>query len=133
MKHMLLKYLTGIALLALTAGCASNMHEKENLAISAGFKAITPVKADHIALLKSLPPGKVTPVTYQGKQYYVLPDAANNRAYVGGPKQYQSYQQLRLARQISNENLMAAQLNAATAMDWGGWGGWGMWGGGYWY
>jgi len=62
----------------------------------------------------------------------VLPDAPNNQAYVGGPKQYQAYQQLRLAKQMSNENLMAAQLNAQAAA-WNSWGGWGTWGTGYWY
>ena len=52
-----------------------------------------------------------------------------NQIYIGGPKQYKSYQQLRLAKQISNDNLMAAQYNAAASMNWGAWGGWG----GGWY
>jgi hypothetical protein len=33
-----------------------------------------------------------------GKTYYVFPDAALNQAYIGGPKQYQAYRQLRLKR-----------------------------------
>ena len=35
-------------------------------------------------------------VQKNGKTYYVFPDAAHNQAYVGGPKQYETYHQLRL-------------------------------------
>jgi hypothetical protein len=131
MKHIRasLQSLVVIALLALAAGCASNLHEEENLAVAAGFKTITPTNANQATLLTTLPPDKVTRITHQGKTYYVLPDAKNKQAFVGGPKQYQSYQQLRLAKQISNENLEAAEMNQA-AMDWGAWGGWGGYG---WY
>ena len=123
------KYLTALALLALAVGCATDLQNKENLAVSAGFKVITPGKPDQQALLAKLPADKVTRVNYKGKTYYVLPDVKNNQAYVGGPKQYRAYQQLRLAKQLSNENLEAAQMNEMSSMDWGGWGGWG----GGWY
>jgi hypothetical protein len=135
MKYILtsIKYLTAVAFFALAAGCATDLQNKEDLAAAAGFKLITPTKPDQVAILPTLPAGKVTPITYKGKSYYVLPDLKNNRAYVGGPKQYQAYQQLRLARQISNDNLMAAQMNQDAAMNWNSWGGWGYgWGPG-WY
>ncbi|MES2569860.1 MAG: hypothetical protein V4710_07365 [Verrucomicrobiota bacterium] len=129
-----LKSLASLTLLAFAAGCATaDLHEKENLAVAAGFRVITPTKPDQVALLPALPAGKVTPINYQGKTYYVLPDLKNNQAYVGGPKQYQTYQQLRIARQISNENLMAARMNQAASMNWGGWGGWGGGFGPGWY
>lgn len=135
MKYLIttLQGLAAFALLAFAGGCATDMHEKENLAVAAGFKVITPSKPDQIALLPTLPAGKVTHINYRGKTYYVLPDVKNNQAYVGGPKQYQAYQQLRLAKQLSNENLEAAQMNQMATMNWGGWGGWGGgWGPG-WY
>jgi len=119
------KFLTVISLLALAVGCASDEQNKQNLAVAAGFKVITPTKPDHIALLQSLPAGKVTPVNYNGKTFYVLPDAKNNQAYVGGAEQYQAYQQLRLAQNLSNQNLEAAQMNQAANMNWNTWGGWG--------
>jgi len=128
------KFLTVIALLALTVGCATETQNKQNLAIAAGFKIITPTKPDHIALLQSLPADKVTPVNYHGKTFYVLPDAKNNQAYVGGTAQYQAYQQLRLAQHLSNQNLEAAQMYSMNSMNWGGWGGWGgvgFYGGGW--
>ena len=128
MKHILIKGLVAVTLLAFAVGCANNLRSKENLAVAAGFKTITPTKPNQIARLKALPADKVTRVTHKGKTYYVLPDVANNVAYVGGPKQYQQYKQLRLAKKISNENLEAAELNQAVAADdWGAWGSWGGW------
>ena len=135
MKFMFksLRWLGLVVLLALAVGCASNMQNKENLAVAAGFKAITPSRPDQQAILAKLPPDKVTPVRYHGKLYYVLPDLQNNQAYVGGPRQYQAYQQLRLQQHISNQNLMAAQMNESASMNWGAWGGWGAWGPMGWY
>jgi len=121
-----------IAAVIAFVGCATTNQTTENMAVAAGFQRLTPKNANQESILQSLPPGKVTPIQHEGKQYYVLPDAPNNQAYVGGPKQYQAYQQLRLAKQMSNENLMAAQLNAQAAA-WNSWGGWGTWGTGYWY
>jgi hypothetical protein len=55
---------------------------------------------------------------------------ANNRAYVGTPAEYQSYQQLRLAKRMSNDNLLAAQMKQDAMTNWGVWGP-GMYGGFY--
>ncbi|WP_411727190.1 hypothetical protein [Methyloglobulus sp.] len=118
------KILAAVALVALAVGCASDLKDKENLAVAAGFKVITPVKPDQVALLPTLPEDKVTQINYQGKTYYVLPDVKNNQAYVGGPTEYQAYRQIRLAKQISDQNLRAAQMNQ-DSMNWGAWGGWG--------
>jgi hypothetical protein len=47
---------------------------------------------------------------------------------VGGPKQYQSYQQYRLAQKLSAEQLETAQAYQDASMNWGscgmGWRGW---------
>ncbi len=119
-----------IALLALAVGCTSvQTQSRENLLIAAGFKVITPHTGAQQQKLQALPAGKVTLVQKDGKTYYVFPDAANNQAYVGGPKQYQAYKQLRLANKLSNENLEAAEMNQDASMDWGAWGGWGARGG----
>jgi predicted dienelactone hydrolase len=118
-------HLAAIALVVLAAGCASSTISDENLAVAAGFKVITPTKPDQQAILAKLPKDKVSPVTYQGTTYYVLPDSMNNLAYVGGASQYQAYQQLRIQKQLSNNNLEASQMNDMNNVDWGGWGGWG--------
>jgi hypothetical protein len=121
------------ALLTLLAGCSTQVQNKENLLIAAGFKVIVPKTAIQQQKLQALPPDKVTLVQKNGQNYYVFPDAPNNQAYVGGPKQYQAYQQLRLKNQLANDNLQAAEMNEDAAMSWETWGGWGAWGGMGWY
>ena len=127
-----LKFLIVIALGVFAVSCASETQEKQNLAIAAGFKIITPKNAEQQSILTKLPAGQVTRVNYKGKTYFVLPDLPNNQAYVGGAEQFQAYQQLRLANKLSNENLEAAQMNQMSSMNWGGWGGWGGYGGWGW-
>ena len=122
------------AVLLLALGCSSmQTQNKENLLIAAGFKVITPQTAAQQQKLQALPADHTTLVQKGGKSYYVFPDAANNQAYVGGPKQYQAYRQLRLASKLANENLEAAQMNQDASMDWGSWGGWGGLGAMGWY
>src|SRR6266481_5949402 len=117
-----------MAVVALSVGCTTTQTQtqnKENLLIAAGFKVIIPKTAVHQQKLQSLPAGKVSLVQKDGQIYYVFPDAPNNQAYVGGPQQYQTYKQLRLANQLSNENLEAAEMRQDAEMNLGGWGGWG--------
>ena len=126
MNHIFTGFkLIGIfALLALAMGCASTQTQtKESLLIAAGFKVIVPRTAAQQQKLQSLPAEKVTLVQKSGKNYYVFPDAKNNQAYVGGPKQFQAYKQLRLENKLANDNLEAAQMNQDASMNWAGWGG----------
>jgi hypothetical protein len=134
MKRFLnpIKLVAATFLLVLASACANNgALNNDNLAIAAGFKVVTPLKPDQQAILAKLPKDKVTPVNYKGTVYYVLPDSMNNLAYVGGPEQYQAYQQLRVQKQLSNNNLEAAQMNQMNEMDWGGWGGGAVFVGGF--
>src|SRR6478672_13456065 len=94
-----------VALLALTVGCAttSSTQNKESMLVASGFKVITPKTPAQQQKLQQLPPGHVAVVNRNGRTYYVFPDAAHNQAYVGGPHEYQAYQQLRAAHQIAQE------------------------------
>ena len=122
-----------IALLALIVGCATTTQSTENMLVAAGFKVVTPKTPAQQQKLQKLPPGKVAQINKAGKTYYIFPDPAANQAYVGGPKQYQEYQQLRAEKQLANENLETAEMYQDSMMGWGAWGGWGMgWGPG-WY
>ena len=117
----LIKTISVLALLAILIGCATTPQGTTDLMTAAGFKTVaadTPAKAN---LLKTLPAGQLSLITFKGKQFYVQPDVANNRAWVGTPAEYQTYQQLRAAKQISNDNLMAAQMNADAMNNWGVW------------
>ena len=129
MKHLLhpLKALTALLLLIFASSCAStsasNPTSKQNLAIAAGFKMMTPSTPDQRALLTSLPPNKVSSITYHGKPYFVLPDVANNRAWVGGPQEYNAYRVNRADQSLAAEDLNAAQWDD-TVSQMGTWDGW---------
>ncbi len=109
-----------IALLALAAGCA-NPKQTENLLTLAGFKPIAASTAKQQQLLKALPPGKVSPIQRKGKTYYVFPDVAHNRAWVGSPKQYRDYRQIRSDYQLSNESLATAKMDQTAPSDYDDW------------
>ena len=126
------KMISATALLALIVGCAtttSSTQNKESMLVASGFKTITPKTAAQQQKLQNLPPGKVAMINKKGKTYYIFPDVAHNQAYVGGPKEYQAYQQLRAENKLARENLETAEMYQDAEMDRGGWGGWGAgWG-----
>ena len=93
--------------------------------VAAGFKTITPKNPTQQQKLQQLPPGKIAMIQKSGKTFYVYPDAAHNQAYVGGPQEYQAYEQARATNKLAQENLETAEMYQDTAMGWGGWGGWG--------
>src|SRR6516164_7200353 len=70
---------------------------QQDMLIAAGFKTITPKTAAQQQKLQALPPGQLAQITRNGQTYYVYPDAANNRAFVGGPDQYQALVNYRLS------------------------------------
>lgn len=114
--------LGAIALLALAAGCATTTTSTIDMLTEAGFKLVnadTPKKQE---LLKSLPTGQLSLVTFKGKEFYVQPAATPNQAYVGTPKEYHAYEGLRIARQMRNDQLLAAQMNQDAMMRWNAWG-----------
>jgi hypothetical protein len=125
------KMISVVSLLALTVGCATtaSTQNKESMLVASGFKTITPKTAAQQQKLQQLPPGHMAMINRNGRTYYIFPDAAHNQAYIGGPKEYQAYQQLRAANNLANENLETAEMYQDAAMQWGAWGGWGMgWG-----
>lgn len=115
--------LTAGVVMALAFGC-STTGDRENMLTAAGFKEVpadTPARQAH---LQSLPSDKITPVQRNGTRYYVFPDPKQNVLYVGQDQQYQQYQNLRLQKQMADEQLATAQMNENA------WGVWGPWGGG---
>lgn len=126
------KALTVATLATLAVGCAtsSSNKSKEEIAIAADFKVIKPTRPDQKAILARLPADRVSKITYGGKTYYVLPDKADQQAYVGGPKQYASYQQLGQAKEAALEYEEAdAVRKRSNSSDWSGWDGWDDWAG----
>ena len=117
-----LRRIGALAVLAMVVGCAANTQSTENLLSAAGFRTIvanTPQRQQH---LKTLPANKVVLVQRNGKNHYVYADPAHYQIYVGNPSQYQQYQQLRLARNLAQDQLATAELNQQAAMNWDMWG-----------
>jgi hypothetical protein len=112
---------------ALLVGCATTQstQNRENMLVASGFRVITPKTAAQQQKLQKLPPGRVTMIQKTGKTYYIFPDPAHNQAYVGGPKQYRHYQDLRATNKLAQENLETAEVYQDSAMEWSLWGGWG--------
>src|SRR5438034_4354615 len=116
-------------LLASCANTSTSTQNKESMLVASGFKVITPKTAAQQQKLQNLPPGKVTMIQKGGKTYYIFPDPANNRAYVGRPREYQAYQQIRATNKLVTENLETAQMYQDAEMQWSLWGGGeGVWG-----
>lgn len=117
---------------ALLVSCASTQttsQNRESMLVASGFKVISPKTAAQKQKLQNLPTGTVTMIKKGKKKYYVFPDAAHNQAYVGGPKEYQAYQQLRADKKLSREDLQDAEMYNDATMEWSMWsGGEGVWG-----
>src|SRR5436189_4399344 len=123
MKPLNCIFLTGVAVgcTLLSVGCASTQtstQNRESMLAASGFKTITPKTAAQQQKLQQLPPGKVTMIQKKGKTCYIFPDPAHNLAYVGGPKQYQQYQQLRTDNKLAKESLETADMYQDAAMQW---------------
>ena len=135
-KRVLFTMISLTALLALIAGCATtqtaSIEDKRAMLVAAGFKTVTPKNAAQQQKLQTLKTGQVAQVQKNGKTYYVVADPSQNVVYVGGPQQYQNYQQMRAQKQLADENLETAELYQDASMNWGAWGGWGL-GWGRWY
>jgi hypothetical protein len=73
---------------------------------------------------KSLPPGQLAQIAKNGQTYYVFPDAANNRAFVGGPDQYQALVNYRLSQHLAAEQLATSTAYTDPSLGWDTWNGW---------
>ena len=129
-----MKPLKGIFFTTITAACTvmllscastQSTQNRESMLVASGFKVITPKTPAQQQKLQNLPPGKVTMIQKSGKTYYVFPDPAHNQAYIGRPKEYQTYLQMRTDKKLARESVETAEMYQDTEMQWSGWGGWG--------
>src|SRR6184192_3507196 len=114
----------GAACAAFLIGCASTQtstQNRESMLVASGFRVITPKTAAQKQKLQNLPPGKVTMINKGKKRYYIFPDPAHDHAYVGGPKEYQAYQQLRTEKKLAREDLQDAEMYQDATMEWSLW------------
>lgn len=92
------------------------------LASAAGFKIVAANTPEQQQQLKTLPPPKMRRVHRKKKIYYVHADPAHNLIYVGNQLQYDQYRDLRLAKNVFEQDLQDAELNAREEAGWEAWG-----------
>ena len=114
----------GFALLLLAAGCASNQttgtaHSEPDMLIASGFVVRTPNSTQQ-AKLQSLTAGQISLIQTRGLTLYVYPDWPNHRVLIGGPVQYQAYQQYRQSHNLPAENPPPVYHGPAS-FDWAKW------------
>jgi hypothetical protein len=112
-----------LALLVLAAGCATTKHTEKMLS-AAGFKVVVAATPRQEEKIKSLPPGKFTLTRRNGNAYYVFPDAAHNRIFLGTKREYQNYQQMLLDNKIAAQNRVDAEMAPADGAGWNDWSDW---------
>ena len=109
---------SGVAVLALVAGCqtmATNQAElatskKENLLAQAGFKAktvTTPKQQQQVSLLAV---DRVSAVKYKGKLYYVYPTAKKDQILVGNQSQFNTYKKALQAQPATQKAQQEQQM-----------------------
>lgn len=113
---------------ALLTGCAAIQQAEKNsteqLLSAAGFKVLPADTPQKQAKLAELTPNKIARQIRGNNVYYLFPDDQNQFVMVGDQAAYSKYQNLVVQQQISDQNMMAAQMETMPGM----WGGWGYWG-----
>lgn len=121
MKRILnLHKAAGAMMLALVAaGCATTAptYTKTDALSQAGFTTVAASTQAQEAKLKSLPTDRFTMVSRNGNTYYLFPDAPNNRAFVGGVAQYNTF----LSTHAEKPLIGASTAYADTSTDWSSW------------
>ena len=124
MRHLLTRFSSiggAFALLLLAAGCASNQQAQSetDMLTASGFKVVTPNSTQQTKL-QSLTAGQISQIQTRRLTLYVYPDWPNRRVLIGGPVQYQAYQQYRLSRHLPAENPPQV-YHGPSSIDWAKW------------
>ena len=84
-------HLFGIAVLAIGSAIAATPPVDEAELLKLGFKVLVATTDVQQKRVRELPPGKIRAMQRTGKKYFIYPDAAKDRIYVGGPAEYAAY------------------------------------------
>jgi hypothetical protein len=118
----LLNVLVALTVSALVAGgaAAATPPIDESELLGLGFKVLVATTAAQQDWVKRMAPGQIRAMQRTGKKYFIYPDAPRNQIYVGGPKEYEAYQQLhpdsKLAGQDGAKQASEYRAKQDTAM-----------------
>jgi hypothetical protein len=121
-----MKILLPVALAAaILTGCAAieraDRRDTEKMLSAAGFQVLPANTPQRQASLTELAPNTISRQIRGNDVFYVFPDPEGNFLMVGDQAAYSRYENLMQQQQISDQNLMAAQMATMPGM-WGGWG-----------
>jgi len=116
-------------LVGVLAGCATirqnETTDTEQVLAAAGFYMKLADTPEKLVRLQTLTPRKLVPHQRDGKLYFVYADPDVCKCLFAGTEQnYQEYQRLGLQKRLADDQLMAAQDNLYTPMNWDAWGYW---------
>ena len=111
-------FVAALVLYTLITGCAStpSTAEVESLLTAAGFKTVVASTDRQLRQIPTLPAGQVTVVTQTGKNWFLYPDLARNRVYVGTEKEYRAYLNLRAQNNLPDVDPEASYFKQDAAM-----------------
>ena len=98
----------------------------ESELLGLGFKVMVAETDVQRQWVKNLTPGGINAMQRTGKKFYIYPDAAKDRIFIGGPKEYDAYLQRHPdtttpgAQEAANRAYRAKQddaMRSATARD----------------
>jgi hypothetical protein len=90
--------------------------QAESLLVAAGFKTVVASTDKQLQQIPTLPAGQVSVVSQTGRNYFVYPDLAHNRIYVGTEKEYQAYMNLRAQNNMPTANPQGSYMQQDAAM-----------------
>lgn len=110
-----------LATLLLLAACATgpsvpDEQSIERLLATAGFKTVPASSVPQLKRLPALPQGEVTAVTQTGRTWFVYPDSAGQRLYVGTQAQYDAFVRLRSQSGLPTRDPYASWIRQDQAM-----------------
>jgi hypothetical protein len=131
-RTRLLWVLLFVAAAAALDGCAAmrerEVREVEDMLAASGFVMRPADSADKTANLQSLPPRRLVMQQRDGQPYYLYADPDVCKCvWAGDQKAYAQFQQMRIQKQIADEQLAAAQAYRDAALNWDLWGPWPWW------
>ncbi|HVE16541.1 MAG TPA: hypothetical protein VNB29_07380 [Chthoniobacterales bacterium] len=103
---------------ALLAGCATPQYKnKTDMLTAAGFRSFNATEPSQVALFKTLPADRLTPVLNHRRIYYVYPDPKADRIYAGTKSEYHAYEKLRARRKLPPDRTDTASMSKAPEWD----------------
>lgn len=121
MKFLFPTTLAALLFAVLFTGCTTldriDSAATEQVLVAAGFQTRLADTPQRRAQLQALTPYRIQPKSTNGRLIYIYPDPGRGYALIGGPRQYQKYQQLSLQQEVAEDQMAAASEMQMLSLD----------------